>query len=133
MREISFTLRDGSGDWDITIFIEPKTEDLARIGSRLADIGCVDERLQDAVRPIIDRRKNEGFTFTNPVRRATISATINSTSRDEFMNTLAHELRHVERHICEANGIGPYTEGAGYLAGAISEAVYPRIGDMICG
>lgn len=131
---ISFKLSTSNvQEWSVVLFIEPDTSELPSVCSELARNGCVDEKLKDAVRPITARLKNEGFTYSNPQKKISVSATINSSSKDEFMNTLAHELRHIERHICKAYDIDPYSEDVGYIAGALSEAVYPKLNELICG
>lgn len=55
-----------------------------------------------------------------------------SASPAEFLNSWLHEMRHLTRHIEQANGIDPYGEESAYLAGSVGQKMFPVARKFIC-
>ena len=65
-----------------------------------------------------------GYTETDFSKRRTIVAIAAGQSIKEFVNTLAHEIKHVQSHICEYYKVKENSEKAAYLTGFIVQKVY---------
>ena len=58
---------------------------------------------------------------------------ISSTSTPaQFMNSLFHEQYHLISHIVEEYNINPFSEEAAYLAGFVSQRMYPKAKHFLC-
>ena len=60
---------------------------------------------------------NKGFTHTDMKRKRSIVAIGMATSREQFLNTVVHEAKHVQSAICKHYGVPEDSEGAAYLIG----------------
>jgi hypothetical protein len=54
-----------------------------------------------------------------------------STSAEEFVNTAAHEAKHVQSHMCEYYGIPEDSEEAAYIIGHIVSEMYKMVSKVI--
>lgn len=119
--------------WKIVIYYEVTSfwsdvvmEDLRRIGitGKQRRIACSVTKKSDL---------DTGLTFSNYDTRETIVVVCNGSKAAEFFNSLVHELSHVQRHICEADAIDPYSEESAYIIGDLAAMVYPKIHHLLCG
>lgn len=62
---------------------------------------------------------NSGFTQTDFRKRKSVVVIGKSTSRGQFLNTIVHEAKHVQSHICRYYGVPENGEDAAYLIGYI--------------
>lgn len=67
---------------------------------------------------------NVGFTYTKPSKRLSIVGISKSTSEEQFFNTLVHEAKHVQSHICKYYNVPEDGEDAAYLIGYIVQQMY---------
>ena len=65
-----------------------------------------------------------GFTQTDFNRRRSIVGISYVTSKEQFINTIVHEAKHVQSHICKYYDIDEYSEDAAYLIGYIVQRMY---------
>ena len=63
--------------------------------------------------------KNTGFTYTNFNKRKSIVGISEVSSQEQFFNTLVHEAKHVQSHICKYYNIKEDSEDTAYLIGYI--------------
>lgn len=112
-----FRVKTKKGSWDVFLFLE--LFDIEEVESALIRAGANREDISNCLSYYNKGGENGGFTFSNPDLRISVVCVFNSDSLPELLNTLFHEARHLERHICKADGIDPYSEEAGYLAGEI--------------
>jgi len=74
---------------------------------------------------------NSGFTRTDFLKRLSIVCIGLADSRAEFLNTIVHEVKHVQSHICRYFDVPENGEDAAYLVGYLiarmSEAFLPLI------
>ena len=63
---------------------------------------------------------NSGFTHTDFSKRRSIVGIGKSTSRSQFLNTVVHEAKHVQSHICRYYGVDEDSKDAAYLIGYIA-------------
>lgn len=69
-------------------------------------------------------RKNVGFTYTDPKKKTSIVGIASTSSQEEFLNTIVHEAKHVQSHICEYYDVPEDGEQAAYLIGYIVQKMH---------
>ena len=76
-------------------------------------------------------KQNTGFTYTNLDKRTSIVGISSTSSYEQFMNTIVHEAKHVQSHICEYYNVPEDSEEAAYLIGYIVQKMYRVFKDII--
>lgn len=74
---------------------------------------------------------NSGFTHTDYKKRLSIVGIGKADSRKQFLNTVVHEAKHVQSHICEYYNVDEKSEDAAYLIGFIVQRMYSVLRDFI--
>ena len=69
---------------------------------------------------------NSGFTHTKFNKRLSIVGIGITDSKEEFINTIAHEAKHVQSHICQYYNVNENSEQAAYLMGYLIERMYNK-------
>lgn len=65
-----------------------------------------------------------GFTKTDYDKRLSIVGIRGNLSKEEFLNTLVHEAKHVQSHICRYYNVEEDSEDAAYLIGYLVMKMY---------
>ena len=68
--------------------------------------------------------KDVGFTYTDFHKRKSIVGIAPTSTKGEFFNTLVHEAKHVQSHICKYYKVSEDSEAAAYLIGYIVQKMY---------
>ena len=68
--------------------------------------------------------RDTGFTYTDFDKRKSIVGISLTTSNEQFFNTLVHEAKHVQSHICMYYNVKEDSEAAAYLIGYIAQQIY---------
>lgn len=76
-------------------------------------------------------RKDVGFTYTDPSKRTSIVGIAATSSQEELLNTIVHEAKHVQSHICGYYGVPEDGEQAAYLIGYIVQRMHRVFTNMI--
>lgn len=76
-------------------------------------------------------RKDVGFTYTNSNKKTSIVGIAATSSQGELLNTIVHEAKHVQSHICEYYDIPENGEKAAYLIGYIVQRMHKVFKNMI--
>lgn len=76
--------------------------------------------------------KNSGFTHTDFKKKLSIVAIGKADSKKQFLNTIVHEAKHVQSHICMYYDIPEDGEDAAYLIGYIVMKMYSSFRDLLC-
>jgi hypothetical protein len=97
--------------WRVDVFIEDSGFDVTRC---LEDIGAPEDIMERAYGMISDGNPNQAFTYSNG--RRTCIWIGKTTSPEEFINSMIHEIRHLVDHIAEYYGISN-GEAVGYMSG----------------
>lgn len=74
--------------------------------------------------------KDVGFTYTDPSKRTSIVGIAKTSSQGELLNTIVHEAKHVQSHICSYYNIPEDGEQAAYLIGFIVQRMHRVFKDM---
>ena len=75
--------------------------------------------------------KDVGFTYTDNAKKTSIVGIAATSSQEEFLNTLVHEAKHVQSHICAYYNVPEDGEQAAYLIGYIVQRMHRVFRDMI--
>lgn len=67
---------------------------------------------------------NTGFTHSDTRKRRSVVVIGKSTSKRQFMNTMVHEMKHVQSAICRFYRVPEDGEDAAYLIGWIIQESY---------
>lgn len=65
-----------------------------------------------------------GFTHTDFSKKLSIVGIGITTSKKQFINTISHEAKHVQSHICQYYQVSEDSEDAAYLLGYIMMKMY---------
>lgn len=98
-----------------------KKDKLNLLIKHLHKINCTDRKINKAIN--IMYSKNSGFTFTNFKKMTSIVGISKTTDLSQWFNTLVHELKHVQSHICEYYNISERGEEAAYLIGYLMQCI----------
>ena len=76
-------------------------------------------------------RLDTGFTYTDYDKRRSIVGISPTTSQEQFLNTIVHEAKHVQSHICNYYKVDENSEKAAYLIGYIVQQMHRVFRNMI--
>ena len=76
-------------------------------------------------------QEDSGFTHTNYNKKLTIVGIGQASSKEEFINTIAHEAKHVQSHICKYYKVDEDSEEAAYLMGYLVMKMYNEFKNYI--
>ena len=69
-------------------------------------------------------KRDTGFTHTDFNKKRSIVGISLTTSQEQFFNTLVHEAKHVQSHICMYYNVKENSEDAAYLIGYLAQQMY---------
>ena len=75
--------------------------------------------------------EDTGFAHTNFNKKLSIIGISDTSSKQEFINTIVHEAKHVQSHICRYYDVPEDGEQASYLIGYIVMKMYEAFKHMI--
>lgn len=107
--------------WAIILAYNIDMYDTYIISDWMESLGADDDDIRNACRTIL--KYNTGFTFSSSGLKMSLVCIGKVTSVDEWVNTLAHEIDHVQEEYCKYYGIDLGTEEAAYLQGDIAGAI----------
>ena len=114
--------------WYARFYFKIRAYHIGDVVYSLEDIDCPEHILRQAVDHMMRDTLNEGFTYSNRSLRRSVVLVGRTSSGKEFVNSFAHELRHLTDDIASEEGMPTSGEEVAYLAGDIAEA----LGDVVC-
>ena len=120
----------GEEDWGIVLCYDYDYMDFDRIWAIIRAAGLTDEKAQAAMSVL--SQTDTGMTLTSFGDMMSFLFISQSSSDEEWFNTLLHELKHVVEHICEFYRVDPKSEPAAYLQGEIGRQMFPLIIQKMC-
>lgn len=99
--------------WRVDVFIEDGYHP-DMVMECLEDMGAENDILENAHGLIVENKPNQAFTYSNGRRTCIYIGW--TTSPQEFINSMIHEIRHLVDHIAEYYGLDN-NEAVGYLSG----------------
>lgn len=116
------------GRWWVEFYFCPDGYDIDAIIDRMYDFGAPVERMRQAWDLMEHGGPDKGFTFSNPFERVAMIVIGPTSSGDEFLDSMVHELHHLAVHIASALGIDLKGEGPAYIGGDSAR----ELADVIC-
>ena len=99
--------------WRVDVFIEDGYHP-DMVMECLEDMGAENDILENAHGLIVENRPNQAFTYSNGRRTCIYIGW--TTSPQEFINSMIHEIRHLVDHIADYYGLSN-GEAVGYMSG----------------
>ena len=116
------------GHWRVEVHFADDGYDIDEIMGRLFSLGANVDTMRRALQIMEEEEPNKGFTFPNPIEHEIIVVIGPTSSGDEFIDTLVHEIHHVAVAIAEDLGIDLYEETPAYIAGDSAR----ELAEVIC-
>ena len=114
-------------DWTVHVMYDVHSKDAMKVRRHLRDLVCSAIPLEDACNLVLKGEPNKGITYSNVDTRKTVVVIGWTTSKEEYMNSLSHEMLHVVQHVSEQFFINMYGEEACYFLGGLVQACCKRI------
>lgn len=120
-------------NWHISYFILTDRHNAYDIMRRLIKLKCSAKFLKRAEEILYSGRYNTGIAYSNPSYKRSVIVMSKTTDLGEFLNSFAHEIDHIEKHISRSLNFSPYSERASYLVGEIIRNMFYNITrKMLC-
>ena len=108
------------GRWRVIICYG--SDDLTTVAALLDAIGELQSHIRQAIRVL--ERNNTGYTYSDMGKRISVVVISDATSKGQQVNTIAHEFKHLQSHICEYYGVSEKSEDAAYLVGYLAQQIF---------
>ncbi len=108
---------DIEGAWAFILAYNIELSDLDEIASWLEALGSDEKSIGKACRVALGT--NSGFTFSNESLRMSVMVISDASSVEQWLDTLVHEIDHLQGAICRYYDVELDTEEAAYLQGYI--------------
>jgi len=105
------------GYWNVTVLYDVWPGDLTGVARLFRRAGASQKMIDEATKNLSGW--NAGYTLTAIGWHESIVCIGRATSLREFLNTVIHEVDHVQAHVAEYYGVELGTERAAYLQGYI--------------
>lgn len=113
----------GNEGWYVIIYYNVRVPYIKEVREQLEDLGCPQDLIRQSIQ-IMSTGLNTGMTFSNDDYKTSFVCIGETTSTEQFVNTIVHEAKHVQSHICDYYKINEDSEKAAYLIGYIVQRMY---------
>ena len=110
------------------VYFAPDGYDVDALLDRMFDFGAGARAMRNAMDLMESGKMNTGFTFPNPYDHVALVAIGPTSSGEEFIDTVAHEIHHVAVAIANELGVDLEGETPAYISGDSLR----ELGDVIC-
>lgn len=108
---------DIQGRWSVVVYHCATRDDTIEINDALTRFGCSLKSISKVLGLI--REKDKGATITDDDKRMSVVVISEPSSKAEYVNTVAHESKHVVSAICDYYNIEESSEESAYLLGGL--------------
>lgn len=77
-------------------------------------------------------KPDRGFTHTDFNKRISIIGISDFSSKEELLDTITHEVKHLVSHICKYYNVNEDSEDASYLTGYVIKKMYKVFKRYLC-
>lgn len=119
-------------DWLIHAYFAVDDYYTDDIMQHLWELGCDAEPARRAYENLSSGELNTGLCYSNYKLRETVMVIAKTSSADEFLNSLLHELTHFQSHVQKAYELEKTGEDVAYLVGDVVMLMYPKIQHLLC-
>lgn len=110
--------------WKLIVFYNTNIDNLEYILDTLKEIGISKKDLKLAYNNIVKGKINTGFIYTNFDKKESLIIIGETNSKEEFINTVAHEANHLQSHIATYYNLDEKGEEVSYIIGDIVKQMY---------
>ena len=96
-------------------------DDVEDVGDWLEALGASRREISRACRMILGT--NKGFTYSNSDLRMSVVCISHASSREQWWDTLVHEIHHIVNTIINYYGVDYESEEAAYLQGYVMRKI----------
>ncbi len=119
-------------NWEVDIYYGVTHFELGDIMENLYDIGCDALSARKAYENITSNELNTGLTYSNYAFKHSVIVIGVSENREQFFNSLVHELLHLTAHISRVFKLDMYSESVCYLIGNVAQLAYSVASKFFC-
>lgn len=119
----------GRRDWNVLVYYGVGIDDFVEVEDSLLQVGCSKKNIRKAFTVL--KQKNTGFTFSTSEYKMSIICIGQVTDTSQFVNTVIHEAKHVQSHICSYYKIDESSETAAYLIGYLVQRMYKMFAKIV--
>ena len=109
--------------WTIIIFLNINYNKYNIIEDELLNLNASYDVI-DEIYDTISFRFNTAFTYSNPRLRTSIVGINKTTDIGEMLDSIVHEIDHIQAEICKYYNVPLNSEDAAYLIGYIIKLLY---------
>lgn len=109
------------GKWSVVLAYDIREEDFDEVDGWLESLGVGARKRRDALSVL--HRVNKGFTFSNDRLRMSVMCVGHASSREQWWDTVVHEIDHVQKAIMDYYDIDCGSEDAAWLQGYLMRRV----------
>lgn len=120
------------GNWEICAYYAVSRYAVDEIMEQLWDIGIDSTNARHAFDSLTRGELNSGLCYSNYSSRKSVIVVALTSSADEFINSLTHEVTHACVHIATALGVNHKGEDFCYLVGDLCQEMYPKVKHLLC-
>ena len=118
---------DVDGAWGILLCYDYTRRDYDRMHAIMESFGMSEYRIIEAMDVL--RHKNTGMTVSRSDLTMSVMFVSPATSKEQFMDTMAHEIDHVQHAISRHYDVSCGSEDAAWLQGYIMREVTRILGE----
>ena len=119
-------------DWEIYAYYAVTTYYVDEIMEMLWNVGVDPENAETAYKNMSASKLDTGLCYSNHKQKKTVVVIAITSSADEFLNSLVHELTHACMHISSYFGLDVYGERYAYMIGSLCREIYPNVKTLLC-
>ena len=116
--------------WNILIWYGVDKNDYADVYEMLVWLGCSIPDAEYSAN-IVSSFPNTGLTFSDTDSRVSFVCVSSTTSYSQMVDTIMHEIKHLQSHICEYYDVEEDSEDAAYLVGYLANNVYKFLSKVL--
>lgn len=109
-------------NWSVSVYLNVTSNDLDEVMEALFRLNCPAKSAKE-IYDLINNNLNTGFTYTSFNLKKTVCCVGQTNSIREFLNTVFHEVYHIQNHISKYYDITKDPELPAYLTGTIAEHI----------
>lgn len=116
----------GDKDWGVLVYYNVDEDGIDDVLYALSELDCPESDINKA-EDLLLSKYNTGLTFSNDKYKMSVVCIGKADCKEQFLNTIVHEAKHVQSHICTYYGVEEDGETAAYLIGHIVQRMYRYI------
>ena len=118
--------------WEVNCYLAVDAYYAEEILADLEYLGCGEDIYAKAKRNLYRGEMDSGFTYSNKRIGKSVLVVGKTSSREEEINSIAHELRHLCDDIASAYGLSLSGEDVAYLTGDVAMMLAEDICTLAC-